>query len=99
MTKLFCNIYLKMSIKCIFEKIKSKYLFERIFEYASKKSEECKLKLIIYSKLLQKNFGINIIDYQYFYLKNLYNYESYNRIDFKLSNFDNTIYINMLNQN
>ena len=64
-----------MSGKSLFGKISSKYIIEFIFSYS--KDENIIFKLIMYSKVLQKKFSINIIDYQKKYYDNAINYESY----------------------
>lgn len=50
------------------EKVYSKYLIEKIFDYIDVK--HFKFKLFKYSKLIQNRFDIKIIDYQSIYLNN-----------------------------
>lgn len=63
---------------CILLKLKSKYTFEQIFSYIFHKQ---KLKLIVYSKLLQKKLGICLINFQEQYFINL-------NVDKYLSTYD-----------
>ena len=74
------------------EKIKSKYIFNNIFEYIQRNSDKFKLKLIKHNKTLQKILDIDLIDYQKFYLNQKYIfYNNYPRINFGKNNFDKNI--------
>ena len=69
-----------MEEKSILEKISSKYIFEGIFNYIN--NQNFKMKLLCYSKALQKKININIIDYIAGINPNeylaIYNYKSLN---------------------
>ena len=51
-----------MNKKRAFQKIKSKYILETIFDYI--KEDNFKYKLLIYSKLFQKKLELKLVDYQ-----------------------------------
>ena len=69
-------------------KIKSKFIIEKIFEYATKKNELYKLKIFEHCKSIQKKFEIELIDYQYYYLTKEYDIYYYNELKFEKENFD-----------
>ena len=58
-----------MDEKSLFEKVKSKYVCQLIFDYI--KDKKLKYKLFSYSKSLQKIFGLGLIDYQELYINQL----------------------------
>ena len=74
------------------EKIKSKFIFNNIFEYIPIDSDKYKLKLINHNKALQKILHIDLIDYQKFFLKkkSIF-YSNYNIINFDTNDFNKNI--------
>ena len=62
------------------KRIKSKFIFNLIFDYI--KDAKFKMKLFLYSKSFQKHLGLNLLDYQEVYFNkigiNFYNYLKYN---------------------
>ena len=72
----------------LLNKIKSKFIIEKIFEYATKKKELYKLKIFEHCKSIQKKFEIELIDYQYYYLTKEYDIYYYNELKFEQINFD-----------
>ena len=67
-------IFNKNNIICLFDKIKSNYIIFNIFSYIK---YETLLKLIKYSKYVQKKLDINILNYKEKYLKKRFNYEDF----------------------
>ena len=67
----------------IYEKIKSKYIIEKIFEYI--KDENFIFKLFIYSKKCQKKLDLDLFDYINQYFKKIglreYNFFSFNSLN------------------
>ena len=70
-------------------KIKSKFIFDNLFEFIQKDFEKFKLKLIYHNKALQKILGIDLIDYQKNFLKqkSIF-YNQYPLINFDVNNFN-----------
>ena len=70
-------------------KIKSKFIFDNLFEFIQKDFEKFKLKLIYHNKALQKILGIDLIDYQKNFLKqkSIF-YNKYPLINFDVNNFN-----------
>ena len=71
-----------MSNNCFLEKIKSKFIIERIIEYTSDYNEIYKLKLFKYSKLFHKKLNINQYEYKYHFLIKRFKYYRYLEVDF-----------------
>ena len=79
-----------MNNKYILKKIKSKYIYELIFDYI--KNENFKFKLFNYSKYFQNILGIKLFDYKEKYFDNLdINLNNYIYIDSYESFFKNTL--------
>ena len=75
-----------------FEKIKSKFIIQKIFEYATN-NYISKLIFVKYSKSLQKKLDLSLNDYQYLFLSNAYKYYNYTEVDFdKLKTDKNYLY-------
>ena len=70
-------------------KIKSKFIFDNLFEFIQKDFEKFKLKLIYHNKALQKILGLDLIDYQKNFLKqkSIF-YNQYPLINFDVNNFN-----------
>ncbi len=70
-------------------KIKSKFIFDNLFEFIQKDFEKFKLKLIYHNKALQKILGIDLIDDQKNFLKqkSIF-YNQYPLINFDVNNFN-----------
>ena len=78
----------KVRDKCSLENIKSKFIFDNIFQYISKFFIKYKLELVKYSKLIQLKLDIDLNDYKYQYLDNKFNIYGYSKLDFKKENFN-----------
>lgn len=77
-----------MLSESLLAKIKSKFIIDKIFEYATEKKELYKLKIFEYCKSIQKKFEIELIDYKYYYLTKEYDICYYNELKFEQKNFD-----------
>ena len=61
---------------CLFEKIKSKYICQKVFEYI--KEENFKFKFLLYSKYFQKKLELEIIDFKERYIiQSKINFDNY----------------------
>ena len=63
-------------------KIKSKFIIERIIEYATDNDEIYKLKLFKYSKLFKEKLNINLYEYKYHFLNKRFQYYRYLEVEF-----------------
>ena len=65
-----------MENNCLFEKIKSKYICQKVFEYI--KEENFKFKFLLYSKYFQKKLELEIIDFKERYIiQSKINFDNY----------------------
>ena len=84
------NNFVKNKNISLFDKIKSKYIILNIISYI--KDENYLLKLIKYSKYIQKKLDINILNYQEKFLNKRFNYEDF--LIFNLERYFNKRFFN-----
>ena len=82
--------------KHLFDKISSKYIINKIFDFI--KSRNFKLKIINHTKSLQSKLNITLYDYQYAYI-NKYNFEYDNYFHKYINRYINCFDKDSLNQN
>ena len=78
----------KVRDKCSLESIKSKFIFNNIFQYISKSFIKYKLELFKYSKLIQLKLDIDLNDYKYLFINSKLDITKYSCLDFNKSAFD-----------